>query len=483
MVVSRFRQALILGSVNPDWDSTLHFGKSDPPPPPDYAAAAKAQGAANVDTARVQGRMNNPNIFTPLGSQTVTWGGNSEPVFDESAYNAALDAWRRSGEQQILGVDRNDLPIYGSGSPTGPMPDRQSFYTQSSGGDQPTITQSLTPAGQSRFDTEQRIVGNLGNIAESGLDRVQGAMSSGFDPSLPDLRSGVSSQQLRTSYDAGPQLRTAYDSAGGPQRALDYAGAPRLPGIDDFSADRQRVEEAIYSRLNPQLDRDRETLRTQLINTGFRPGTEGYNEAMSRADRQANDARMQAILSGGNEQSRLFGLGLQARQQSVGEVNNQGAFANSAQEQANRQNREAALFANAAQAQANRQNQEAAQFANAAGQGQFAMDMSGATFGNQARQNALAEALMRRQLPLNELNALRSGSQVQIPQFPGYQGSQIQPPPLFNATMAGHNAAMGAYNADQASGDNFMKGLFGLGGAALGAPLNAASGKPWWAMW
>jgi hypothetical protein len=48
-----------------------------PPPAPDYAAAAAAQGVANVDAARTQGRINNPNVVSPTGTQTVTWDGDT----------------------------------------------------------------------------------------------------------------------------------------------------------------------------------------------------------------------------------------------------------------------------------------------------------------------------------------------------------------------------------------------------------------------
>jgi hypothetical protein len=47
-----------------------------PPPPPDYAAAADAQGAANVETARVQGTLNRPDEYGPTGSRTWTDLGN-----------------------------------------------------------------------------------------------------------------------------------------------------------------------------------------------------------------------------------------------------------------------------------------------------------------------------------------------------------------------------------------------------------------------
>lgn len=48
-----------------------------PPPTPNYEAAAQAQGAANLDAARAQGRINNPNVISPTGTQTVTWDGDT----------------------------------------------------------------------------------------------------------------------------------------------------------------------------------------------------------------------------------------------------------------------------------------------------------------------------------------------------------------------------------------------------------------------
>ena len=69
---------------------------------------------------------------------------------------------------------------------------------------------------------------------------------------------------------------------------------------------------AIMRRIQPQLDHDREALRTQVLNSGFQEGSEGYNRAMDQANRQANDAYSQAGLQG-------IGLGQQARQQGIQE--------------------------------------------------------------------------------------------------------------------------------------------------------------------
>jgi len=52
------------------------FSSPSPPPAPDYAGAATAQGAANVETARVEGRMNRPDVFSPYDQTTVTDLGN-----------------------------------------------------------------------------------------------------------------------------------------------------------------------------------------------------------------------------------------------------------------------------------------------------------------------------------------------------------------------------------------------------------------------
>ena len=111
------------------------MGKSSPaaPLPPDYAGAAQAQGAANVETARLQGRMNNPNIVGPLGGQTVTFGEN----------------------------------------------------------DQPTVTQNLTPTAQSTLESQQRVQQALANLGEQGLGTAKNVLATGFNPNLPNLQTSL----------------------------------------------------------------------------------------------------------------------------------------------------------------------------------------------------------------------------------------------------------------------------------------------------
>jgi hypothetical protein len=88
--------------------------------------------------------------------------------------------------------------------------------------------------------------------------------------------------------------------------------------------------------------------------------------------------------------------------------------------------------------------------------------------GQQARQQGLQEAAYLRNEPLNMLNALRSGAQVQGPQFVNSaQQATTAGPDLLGAAGMQYNAAMGDFNAKQAAQANLNQGLFGLGGAAM----------------
>ena len=58
-----------------------------PPPAPDYATLAIKQGEANLAAAKQSAYMSNPNIYTPTGTQTVSW--TKTPTVDTDAYNKA----------------------------------------------------------------------------------------------------------------------------------------------------------------------------------------------------------------------------------------------------------------------------------------------------------------------------------------------------------------------------------------------------------
>jgi hypothetical protein len=165
-------------------------------------------------------------------------------------------------------------------------------------------------------------------------------------------------------------------------------------------------QEAIMARLEPSLAKQRTSTETQLINQGLRPGTEAYNNAIQLLGQQENDARQQAALQGLN-----LDLG-----------------------------------------------------ANAQGYNQA---LQSGQFGNTAQQQALAQAIQQRQMPLNEINALTSSSQIQNPQFGAYQGANVQAAPLFAATQAQGAFDQNTYNQQVAGQNANTSGLYSLGAAAL----------------
>jgi hypothetical protein len=93
---------------------------------------------------------------------------------------------------------------------------------------------------------------------------------------------------------------------------------------------------------------------------------------------------------------------------------------------------------------------------------------SGFGVGQQARQSALQEQAYLRNEPLNTLNAVRSGAQVQGPSFVNSaQQATTAGPDILGATQMGYNANLAASNAQNAANNQMTSGLFSLGGAAL----------------
>ena len=188
-------------------------------------------------------------------------------------------------------------------------------------------------------------------------------------------------------------------------------------GPADYETARKDVEQATMSRANPMLNNAKLALDSKLVAEGHQRGTPAYNEAMNEWGQQYNDATMQAILAGGQEQSRLFGMDLQR-----------------------------------------------AGFQNQAAQQQFA---------NQGAKRAtdIQESMLLRQTPLNEINSLMAGSQISMPQFSAYNSGQVA-----NTDYGGYvykGADINAQNwrqqtAADAQGDAAMWGALGsLGGGLL----------------
>ena len=503
------------------------MGKDSPSPPqaPDYAGAARAQGAANVEAARTQARMSNPNINSPYGNRVVTYGTGAGGA--------------------------NDV-------------------------DMPTVTDTLSPIGQQRFDLQNQTQLGMGQLANQGIEQVRGALGSSFDTSgapgqvtslgqgtfqggpapttyaghggqtggsvgnysegTPSVGAGMPAPS-QSSIDAvrvnmgmrpgksspapdAPQYST--QSGGGtiPQvdqytqdttraptpttsaGALNPSGGAIQGQINPQDYDRNQVINSLYgqqtSRLDPQWQQRDEAMRTQLANQGLAPGGEAYTNAMRDQTFARNDAYNSALNSAiGNataQQQAQFGmaqgagqfanqaqqqgygqqlgnanLNLGAQQQAFGQQLAGAGLDLGAEQQAYGQEMGRGTFGLQGQQQQYGQQLSTAQASNQAEQARLAQQQAAGQFQNQARQQSIQEQAYARGLPLNEVSALMSGSQIQGPQFQPYSGTSVAPAPIFNAAQQQAQYGQNAYNSQQANQNAMTSGLFSLGGAAMQA--------------
>jgi hypothetical protein len=174
---------------------------------------------------------------------------------------------------------------------------------------------------------------------------------------------------------------------------------------------------AIMARLQPQLDRQEAATRTRLANQGLTPGGEAYTNAMIDVDNQKNDLLVQAALQGIN-------LDTAANAQGFNQV------------------------------------------------------LQGGQFANTAEQQKLQEEFALRNQPLQEIQGLMGGSQIQMPQFQGYTGQNVAPAPVMAGVQAQGDANMKNYGIQSANVNAQNAGLYGLLGAGAGAygMMNRGSG-------
>lgn len=299
-------------------------------------------------------------------------------------------------------------------------------------------TTSLTPELQAALNAQVGSQMERSQLARDFMGRVQQDYSTPFDwQNLPQMAQLTGASQLGTRLsDYTPGLQTGLG-----------AGAPALPQFSEGYRD--TVARTLMERMQPVHERQQQQLETQLANQGFTVGSEGYKRAMDELQQRQAGERYNALDTAGAEAQRLFTMGMGSRQQAMAETQ----------------------FANQALGQASALDLQRMQAINQALASQQGLNQQYADYQNRLRQQAIAEQMQRRGMSLNELNALLSGQQVQMPQMPSFVASgRAETPNILQATGMGYDAALGAYNAQQAAGSNLMGGLFGLGAAALGNP-------------
>jgi len=190
---------------------------------------------------------------------------------------------------------------------------------------------------------------------------------------------------------------------------------------------------------------------------------QNYQTTFDQA-RLQNEALQQIFQQGATQQQMYNQAAAQNFQQQV--AAQQANLARQAQQVGQAQG--AAGFYNEAQAQAYQQELARQAAANAAQQQQFQQNIAQQQFRNTAIQQALAQQAAIRSIPVNEISALLSGGQVNVPQFQGYSGVTVAPAPLFQAGQAAGDFAQRNYQ-NQVGSYNASMGLLGALGGAVGA--------------
>jgi len=257
-----------------------------------------------------------------------------------------------------------------------------------------TATTTLSPEQQKLYDQNMAMSGQLNDLAIRGIGYVDQASSTPIDQSnLPGMIGAL--QQYRYKDGSGGQ---------------------------DYMAHRDRITEAMMERMRPDIDREREAMRTRLANQGITQGSDAYNSENFNFQRGVNDQRIAALLAGDQEQQMYW----------------------------DQQQRDLDNF-------------------NKAQEGNFGQGLASGQFANQARSQAIQEADYFKNQPLNMLNALRSGNQVTMPQFGNVTaGSNIQPAPVYAAANDAYSAAMDQYKAKMSAWSGLLSGITGIGSAAVG---------------
>ena len=420
------------------------MGKSaSAPPTPDYVGAAKQQGIDNLAAAKQSNLMSNPNMFTPFGNQTVSY---SSPTFDQASFDAATAKYNAGN------VDRNTFMR--AGSPEGDTTTGASYFDQagydaaqakrgaaptreaySTGGGVPTVTQTLTPQAQQTLDSQQRVQTALANLGEVGISNAYDTLSKPFTPTTTAIEhdfGGYGAVPLSENFNAKSTVPLQY--------SLDTSNLAAMPINAGTTA-----QDLILQRLNPTITAGDTSFKQALANQGLAPGTAAYDAAFRNRELSKNDLYNQAALQGIN-------LDMAARQQGLNEQNTLGTFANQAQLAG------AGLYNSAMTDNYGR---------GMTTQGtQYSQGLNKAQFQNTAQQQQLAQDLALRAQPINEVIGLMGGSQIQLPQFQGYQGTSVAPAPTFAGTQAQGQANMQNYGIQQAGNNAGMQGITSLASSA-----------------
>lgn len=437
-----------------------------PPPAPDYTGAAEKTAESSQEAQTRADWANRPTQNTPWGQSSWTSAAAVDPATGKPVTN----------------------------------------WTQN-------IT--LTPEQQKALNDQMAIDSGKSGLALDMLGRAGDATSQPFDMSKLTQMMGIDPSKLgefgNLNYDSLPALIAGLDKSGLPGlvSGLNTSGMPGLKGGLDWSqlgampesgfGAVEDVQKAMMSRMAPDLLRRREGEIQRLKAQGLTEGTEAWNNAMQNLQRGENDASQQALLGGMGAYNDIFNRGMSVRGQGLkeqlsdaqlaaasrGQLTDEqmknAQLASGARGQLTAEQMADAQLASGARGQYAGERENAADWANALRGQKFGEQVTNANLTGQQRQQQIAEQSFLRSLPLNELNALLTGTQVGMPQMPGFSTSQSAGGTNYlGATNMADQRAIDLFNAQQAAAGNRSSGMMGMlgtiGGGMMGGPVGAKAG-------
>jgi len=439
------------------------MGKKTPKPPApiDYTAAATAQGQANLASALQTSYLSNPNIVNPYGSSTTTFGeardasGNVIPGATQATVRQELNDASKAAlaSQQEVEKQLAALALQGAGVATKQLGtpfsyDPSKSFLNTAGAQ----AQTYTPSGALGALNYGPKVGEYGMAAGINADDYGRAAS---------INAGA--------YNAAGIDANAYGKAGG-INAGDYGQATGL--LDLSNVARMPVnagmtgQNAILSRLAPQIRQSEAATAQRLANQGITQGSEAYRNAMRNQGQQFNDLYTQAALQGIN-------LDIGANQQGYGQALSSAGLYNQAIAQNYGQGLSAQQLANQSIAQNFGQGLSAQQIANqAAGQnfnqGLSAQELANAAIGQNFGQGVTAQQLSNQAIGQNYGQAAASASFQNAAQAQAANQQMAQESANREAQNQIFNQQMSSANFQNAARQNDLQMQLGL----YNQPLN-----------
>lgn len=319
------------------------------------------------------------------------------------------------------------------------------------GADQWNYNVQLSPEQQQLYDANMRSQIGQATTLDALTRRVQDATKNPLDfSSVPGYTMDLSAGGRGPVFDPNldPNAYGRYDVQGADLSPY----LEKINQLDPWSfyqegADAMYRQQARY--LDPQMSDFRRAEEARLAEQGFVPDTPAYSNTMDdffqSRERAYADARDRAILQGASFGDQAFDNSLSALQTGMGgELSRFGADLQGAQFDLNQDN--ADWLREMQNAGLERQ---AALDENDVVNQLFGRELAAAGFNNSAIQDQLARLILERSYPLNELNAMRTGTQVQLPnQQAQYSTPNMQAPDVFNPYQMQFEGQLGAYNSD-----------------------------------